>query len=302
MSIRTLRTLIAVQDHKTFSAAADAVFITHAAVSQQMRALEENWGVQLFDRSKRTPELTPLGRALVAKARDVVRAYDQMLPSVLGEDSVSGEVKLGALPTTLTTLVPSAISMLVKSYPQVHVRLYPGLTHQLVSQLERGVLDAALISRPQLIPPRLEFRDIAEEPLQLLASLDTDSDDPFELIANHPFIRFNREAVVGHMIESWLQKKNIRVTETMELDGLEAISSMVYANLGVAIAPKRAVQSASPLPLKRLSLGEDAPIRKLGLAYPQDTTRSRVLTALHHTCLQSVSIGAFGASPISLTQ
>lgn len=302
MSIRTLRTLIAVQDHKTFSAAADAVFITHAAVSQQMRALEENWGVQLFDRSKRTPELTPLGRALVAKARDVVRAYDQMLPSVLGEDSVSGEVKLGALPTTLTTLVPSAISMLVKSYPQVHVRLYPGLTHQLVSQLERGVLDAALISRPQLIPPRLEFRDIAEEPLQLLASLDTDSDDPFELIANHPFIRFNREAVVGHMIESWLQKKNIRVTETMELDGLEAISSMVYANLGVAIAPKRAVQSASPLPLKRLSLGEDAPIRKLGLAYPQDTTRSRVLTALHQTCLKSVSIGAFGASPISLTQ
>lgn len=302
MSIRTLRTLIAVQDHKTFSAAADAVFITHAAVSQQMRALEENWGVQLFDRSKRTPELTPLGRALVAKARDVVRAYDQMLPSVLGEDSVSGEVKLGALPTTLTTLVPSAISMLVKSYPQVHVRLFPGLTHQLVSQLERGVLDAALISRPQLIPPRLEFRDIAEEPLQLLASLDTDSDDPFELIANHPFIRFNREAVVGHMIESWLQKKNIRVTETMELDGLEAISSMVYANLGVAIAPKRAVQSASPLPLKRLSLGEDAPIRKLGLAYPQDTTRSRVLTALHQTCLQSVLIGAFGASPISLTQ
>ncbi|MDW3225404.1 MAG: LysR substrate-binding domain-containing protein [Paracoccaceae bacterium] len=302
MSIRTLRTLIAVHDHKTFSAAADAVCVTHAAVSQQMRALEENWGVQLFDRSKRTPELTPLGRALVAKARDVVRSYDQMLPSVLGENSVSGEVKLGALPTTLTTLVPSAISMLVKTYPQVHVRLYPGLTHQLVSQLERGTLDAALISRPQLMPPGFEFRDIAEEPLQLLASLDTDSDDPFELIANHPFIRFNREAVVGHMIESWLQKKNISVAETMELDGLEAISSMVYANLGVAIAPKRAVQSTSPLPLKRLSLGEDAPIRRLGLAYPQDTARSRVLAALHSTCLQSVSIGAFGATPPATPQ
>lgn len=299
MSIRTLRTLIAVDDHNTFSAAADAVFVTHAAVSQQMRALEETWGVQLFDRSRRTPELTPVGRALVAKAREVVRAYDQMLPSVLGENGVSGEVRLGALPTTLTTLVPSAISMLVNSYPTVRVRLFPGLTNQLVSQLERGALDAAIVSRPQLLPTGFEFRQIAEEPLQLLASLDTDSDDPFELIAKHPFIRFNREAVVGHMIESWLQTKNIKVVEAMELDGLEAISSMVYANLGVAIAPKRAVQSASPLPLKRLSLGEDAPIRRLGLTFAQDTARGRVLTELHRFCLQSVSIGAFGDTVLS---
>ncbi|WP_299736677.1 LysR family transcriptional regulator [uncultured Roseobacter sp.] len=302
MSIRTLRTLIAVHDHKTFSAAADAVYVTHAAVSQQMRGLEESWGVQLFDRSKRTPELTPLGRALVAKARDVVRAYDQMLPSVLGESSVSGEVKLGALPTTLTTLVPSAISMLVKTYPQVHVRLFPGLTNQLMSQLERGALDAALVTRPQLMPPGFEFREIAEEPLQLLASLDTGSDDPFELLSKHPFIRFNREAVVGHMIESWLQRKNIRVNEAMELDSLEAISSMVYANLGVAIAPRRAVQPNNPLPLKRLPLGEDAPIRRLGLAYPQDTARGRVLSELHSICLRSVTIGAFGPSPLATAE
>ncbi|WP_298917161.1 LysR family transcriptional regulator [uncultured Roseobacter sp.] len=298
MSIRILRTLIAVHDHKTFSAAADAVFVTHAAVSQQMRTLEENWGIQLFDRSRRTPELTPLGRALVAKAREVVRAYDQMLPSVLGETGVSGEVALGALPTTLTTLIPSAISMLVAAFPQVHVRLFPGLTLQLISQLERGALDAVLVSRPQLLPAGVEFLEVAEEPLQLLASMDTKSDDPFELIATHPFIRFNREAVVGHMIESWLQNKNIRVNEAMELDGLEAISSMVYANLGVAIAPKRSVLPNNPLPLKRLSLGDDAPIRRLGLLYPRDTAHGRVLSELHSVCLRAVAKGAFGDAKI----
>lgn len=296
MSIRTLRTLIAVYDHKTFSAAADAVHVTHAAVSQQMRTLEENWGVQLFDRSRRTPELTPLGRALVSKAREVVQAYDQMLPSVLGERGVSGDVALGALPTTLTTMVPSAISMLVSAYPQVRVRLFPGLSNQLVSQLERGALDAAIVTRPDLLPARLDFLDIAEEPLQLLASQDIDSDDPFELLATYPFIRFNRDAVVGHMIESWLQKKGIRVNEAMELDGLEAISSMVFAKLGVAIAPRRAVQTNSPLPLKRLALGPDAPVRRLGLAFPRDTARASVLKELHSVCLTSVEIGAFGQS------
>ncbi|WP_318167310.1 LysR family transcriptional regulator [Roseobacter sp.] len=294
MSIRMLRTLIAVHDHTTFSAAADAVHVTHAAVSQQMRTLEETWGIQIFDRSRRTPELTPLGRALVVRAREVVKAYDQMLPSVLGESGVSGDISLGALPTTLTTMVPSAISMLVADYPQVRVRLFPGLSNQLVSQLERGALHAAIITRPDLLPNGLNFLEIAAEPLQLLASRDIDSDDPFDLLERYPFIRFNRDAVVGRMIESWLQRKGIRVNEAMELDGLEAISSMVFAKLGVAIAPKRSVQVENPLPLKRLSLGADAPVRQLGLAFPQDTAFGPVLTALHHLCLESVKIGVFG--------
>ncbi|WP_295317574.1 LysR family transcriptional regulator [Roseobacter sp.] len=298
MSIRMLRTLIAIDDHKTFSAAADAVFVTHAAVSQQMRALEENWGVQIFDRTRRTPELTPVGRALVARAREVVRGYDQILPSVTGETGVSGEVALGALPTTLTTLVPQVISLLMARHPDVHVHLNPGLTTAMISQLERGALDVALITRPETLPPDLEFMEIAEEPVQLLASLETQSDDPLELLSSHSFIRFNRDAVVGHMIETWLQKKGIRVNETMELDSLEAISSMVHANLGVAMAPRRCVRVRNPLALKRLSLGPDAPVRRLGLAHRRDNPRSRILSELHSLCLRVIeSASAVNAGP-----
>ena len=292
MSIRNLRTLIAVQEHKTFSAAADAVCVTHAAVSQQMRALEANWGVALFDRSKRTPELTPLGRMLVARAREVVRSYDQLLPSVLGDTGLSGEISLGALPTTLTALVPSAISLLMQDYPQAHVRLFPGLSTQLISQVERGALDIALVTRPQTLSPDLEFALVAEEPVQLLAAIGTKSDDPYELLARSPFIRFNREAVVGHMIETWLQTKGIRVRESMELDGMEAISSMVHANLGVSLAPKPCVEAQNALPLKRISLGADAPLRRLGLVMRRDSLRARVLSEMHRACLRAVERGS----------
>ena len=100
MSIRMLRTLIAVAEHKTFSAAADAVYVTHAAVSQQMRTLEQEWQVTLFDRSRRTPELTPAGRAIVARAREVVRAYDTILAAALGEEGLRGEISVTHTPTT----------------------------------------------------------------------------------------------------------------------------------------------------------------------------------------------------------
>ncbi len=286
-----LRTLIAVEEHKTFSAAAEAVHVTHAAVSQQMRALEEEWQITLFDRSKRTPELTPTGRAIVAKAREVVRAYDNIVPSVISADALEGEVSLGAVPTTLTGLVPLAISRLKSEFPKLHVQVHPGLTTPLISQIERGTLDAAIVSRPTVLPPDFDYRHIADEPLQLLAAKGTTCDDPLALLASRPFIRFNRDAVVGQMIEGWLQRKGIRVQESMELDGLEAISSMVFANLGVSIVPASCVPSQNPLAIERVPLGPDAPMRHLGLIYRRDSLRLNVLQEIESALLDSAGIG-----------
>ena len=293
MSIRLLKTLIAVEEHGTFSAAADAVFVTHAAVSQQMKALEEMWDVTLFDRSKRTPKLTPIGRALVAKARNIVWDYDHLLSSVMGDDGLSGELFLGAVPTTLTGLVPLSISFLKSAYPNLHVRVVPGLTHELVRNVERGTLDAAIVSKFSPMQKTHLWSEIASEPLELLASTELESDDPITLLQNNPFIRFSRGAVVGEMIESWLQDKNINVTDIMELEGLEAISSMVLSNLGVSIVPKRCVSNMNPLPLKRIPLESNGPARQLGLLSPAKTSKSRVLDEVLKALQQAVEVGHF---------
>lgn len=293
MSIRMLRSLIAVEDHATFSAAADAVHVTHAAISQQMRALEEGWGVALFDRTRRTPELTPLGRAVVAKAREVVHAYDTIIPSVLGDESVSGDVTLGALPTGLTGLAPLSIALLRQQFPDLRVRVTPGLTMALIAGVQRAGVDAAVITRPPALPEDLEFLDVAEEPLELLVAEGTDSDDPEHLIRTRPFIRFNREAVVGMMIEDWLQRRRLDVTESMELAGLEAIASMVCANLGVSIVPRNAVQTLTRLPVRHLSLGADPPTRRLGLVFRRDNPRRRLIDEIHRALTRAVDIGVF---------
>lgn len=281
MSIRLLRTLIAVADHRTFSAAADAVCVTHAAVSQQMRALEAELDVMLFDRRTRTPELTATGRAIVAKARRLIRDYDNLVPSVLGDDGLAGEIVLGAVPTTLTGLAPLAMTILKRRCAELRVRIQPSLTSPLLSDIERGITDAAIVTKPVLLPAGLAFLPLAEEPLELIAAPDTECADAVELLSTRPFIRFNRNAVVGMLIESWIQTRGLRVTETMELQSLEAISSMVFANLGVSIVPARCVQPYNPLPVTRLPLGADAPQRVLGLAYKADNPRDRVIAEVH---------------------
>ncbi|HAE09772.1 LysR family transcriptional regulator [Alphaproteobacteria bacterium LSUCC0226] len=295
MSIRQLRTLLAIQDHGSFSAAAAACHVTHAAVSQQMKALETLWGVALFDRKGRRPELTPTGRALAAKADEIIRAYDGILASVIGDQGFQGEFVLGAVPTTLTGLVPLALSLLRQRHADLRVTIYPGLSRQLMQQLDRGAIDAAIITRPDLLPQGLACLDIAAEPMQLLAPPQTDSDDPIELLRTRPFIRFDRNAIFGQMVEGWLQKHKITVRDSMELEGLEAISSMVMANLGVSIVPKRCVRNMNPLPVKRLALSGNPPARQLGLAYRDGTPKLSVIKAGETALLDAVAIGEFSS-------
>lgn len=299
MSIRMLKTLIAVADHGTFSAAADAVFVTHAAVSQQMRALEAEWQVAIFDRSTRTPEFTPVGRALLARVREVVQAYDNIVPSVLGDDGLKGEFTLGAVPTSLTAIVPFSTALLKTNCPDLHVRLFPGLTTYLVHQVERGTLDAALVSRPAVLPLGLIWRLLAREELVLIASAKAESDDPIEMLQSYPFIRFSRDAVVGTLIEKWLQEKEITVRDTMELGGLEAIYGMVVADLGVSIVPEPSVKVPSQPVLRRISLASmDAPARELGLIYRKDSTKIRVIGEVTAAVERALKIGIFSPETI----
>ena len=300
VTIRVLRTLIAVADHETFTAAADAVHVTHAAVSQQMRGLEEEWGVALFDRGSRTPRLTPLGRELVERARAVVSAYDALVPSVLSGEALRGEVLLGALPTTLTGLVPRAVAALKREWPDLHVRVVQGLTHELVAGVERGTLDAAIVSRTPA-RPSCRWWDVADEPLELLAPPGTAGTDPLALLRDEPFIRFSRDAVVGGLIDAWLHDQRIEVADSMELSSLEAISSMVASGLGVSIAPRPCVPPHGAPPLARLPLaGRDgsAPQRRLGLVAPGEGLRLAVVEEVLRMLVAAVAEHAAPAAGV----
>lgn len=290
MSIRRLKTLIAIAECGTFTAAAGIVLVSKAAVSQQMKNLEEELGTVLFDRSKRSPQLNPLGQALVPKARDIVRAYEDLAPSLTGMPTVVGELTIGALPTTMSGLIPQAMGLLRAAYPSLHIRIVPGLSADLYPQVDRGFLDAAITSEPNHVYGHMQWRAFAEEPLIVVASIEARQDDPRDLLESYPYIRFSRRAWVGQLIDEWLRGANLKIHESMELDTLESISYMVFNNLGVSIVPQPCISSYHPVPLKRVPIGEPAKPRRLGVLTRRDTGKFWLVDIFHAELVQVVEV------------
>ena len=298
MSIRRLQILIAVAEQGSFAGAADAMLISPSAVSQQIRKLEEEVRVELFDRRARPPSLNRDGLALVPKAKEIVAAYEAMIRSAGEAEAPSGELELGAIPTTLNELVPQVIKRLRESHPLLHFRVAPDLSAPLMAQVDRGALDAAIISEPDRVPSNLTFRPVAVEPLVLLTNRSVPGDDPAAILAQHPFIRFTRQAWIGRDIEDWLIAKKIPVREIMELDRPDAIVTMVHHGLGVAIIPGHCVPAPFVEGVRRIPLGASAVPRGIGLIHRSDTEKGRPLDLLA-TALQDVARERDEASPIS---
>ena len=288
MTIRLLRSLIAVSETKSFSEAAERVHITHAAISQQMKTLEDHLGVSLFDRSSRSPTLTPIARQIIEKARKIIEDYDNLAKPDQLEDIFNSEINLGVVPTTLTGLTPKAIGLLKSRYPNMKIHVKSGLTATLMADIGRGTVDAAIVSKPHLMPSKIAFHHIAEEEMKLLVQEDETETDLMVLFQEKPFIRFNRSEVIGNLIDNWIASKNIPIVETMELDSGEAISGMVSAGLGISILPEAVVKSGNESPVKRLSLGRGAPKRTLGLVYRNDNIKIHVIKALQDAINQTV--------------
>ncbi len=101
MSLRALRTLQAIARHGSFAGAGKAVGLTQSAVSLQVKALEEEFGAPLFDRSRRLPVLTEAGRIVVARSAEVLALYDDIAAALGDERSLAGRLRVGAVQTAL---------------------------------------------------------------------------------------------------------------------------------------------------------------------------------------------------------
>ncbi|MBU0808223.1 MAG: LysR family transcriptional regulator [Gammaproteobacteria bacterium] len=254
--LRELKTFVAVARHGTFAAAGQQVGLTQSAVSAQMRVLEQGLGVRLFERSGRSAVLNAAGRHALPLAEQMLGLYAQMaLPTSAAE--WQGELKVGAIATLQTGLLPEALPRFRAAAPRVELKLVPGVSLNLLSQIDAGELDLALLIKPPFeLPKELLQISLAREPFVLITPLSVTADDPLQILADQPFVRYDRRSFGGRRVNQFLREQRLTVQEALELDELEAIVRMVECGLGVSLIPRAGLWLQRPTQLRVIELGE----------------------------------------------
>ena len=286
MSLRQLETLVAIADAGSFHAAAGRLSITQSAVSMQMKALEEDLQTPLFDRSRRPPTLRENARPLIEQARHILRLYESFQIDARADGAVAGILRIGVIPTASTGILPDALAILRERTPRLQVRIENELSTELVRRVERGMLDAAILTEPSRLNAGLGSRVILEERLLVVAPIDSPGESDVDLLTALPFVRFNRRAGVGRVIDGALRSRGIEVRERMELDSIESILMMVSRGLGAAIAPERSISAEQRESLKCIPFGDPPMRRRVGLVERAGQDRSTLTDALYDALVE----------------
>lgn len=280
MSLKRLRTFIAVAQCGSLSAAADKLFLSIPAVSQQLHSLEQELKMSFFSRATKPLRLNPAGAALLVRAKEIVSLYERLPEAVSEATDLAGTIIIGAIPTALSGVVPRAIKAMHSTHKRLEIRLIHGLSPSLAQQLHRGEINAAIISEPPELPKTLRWCPVTNEPVMIIAPPDTKFVRRDRLLRKLPYIRFNRRFWVSRIIENYLREQGIVLHEVMELDSLEAIAVMVHHGLGLSIVPLSPDTPWLQL-IKPIRLGTPPLTRTLGLAVHMENPKSAITEALY---------------------
>lgn len=167
MNLRDLKYVLAVADTRHFGRAAERCFVSQPTLSGQIKKLEEELGVTIFERTNRSVEVTPVGEAILSHARRLMEQAEAIEQAARAHrDPLAGPLRVGAIPTLSPYLMPLILVPLRREYPQLRLVLSEELTETLTQRLRRHELDAILIATPAQ-DPDLEAIALFDEPFWL---------------------------------------------------------------------------------------------------------------------------------------
>lgn len=292
MNFSQLRTLVAIADAEGFRQAAESLFITPSAVSHQMRDLEQELGVPLFDRQSRPPRLNAHGFAVAEQGRVLLKQFSTLVELASAPGEIGGKLMLGCVSGVASDLIPLALAGLRASHPAVQVSMEEGLSEALAIRVRQRELDAAIITELPEADPELMSLVIMEEAMMVVAPADCSSSDWREILSSYPFIRLNRNAGMGKIIERTLRKHQVSVEDAMELDSSESVASMAVAGLGAGVIPAGRLRHIEPHKIVALPFGDPPIYRKVVLTERANNPRSDLSRVLYDQVTQVVTENA----------
>jgi DNA-binding transcriptional LysR family regulator len=267
MEIEYLRSFVIVAQCGSLAEAARQLDLTGAAVAARIRALEEDLGIPLVERSGRAVKPTEAGLKILELAGSVLRDIRD-LRTVANDGLHIGELRIGVFVSALTTVLPPVLRRVYTAYPALKVFVAPGASIDLCRRVTEGELDAAIVVEPQFaIAKNCEWQLLGEDLLVVLAPSRLARRGAHELLRTEPFIRYHRTVPAGQMVDRYLRAHGIRPHERLEVDGAMAIAALVDEGLGVSLLPDRPSQWTRGLAVARIALPAPVPVRPIGLLW-----------------------------------
>ncbi|EHQ41438.1 MULTISPECIES: LysR family transcriptional regulator [Myroides] len=292
MTITQLLYALAVAEHKNFTLAAEKSFVTQPTLSMQIQKLEDELGVQIFDRTTKPIQLTAIGAVIIEQAHKIVNESNRIKDIIDQEKGfIGGEFKLGIIPTVTPTLLPMFIKSFVGKYPKVHLIIEEYTTEEIITRLRGGYLDAAIVATP------LELEDIREKVLyyepfvgyipqhfqqEFDGKLTTDQLDLKKLLLlqdGHCF----RDGIIN------ICKNKSADTDrpfSLESGSFETLIQLSKEGLGYTLLPYlHTLQLNTEDQRNLMQFASPQPAREISLIHTTNDLKLQIIQALHETIL-----------------
>jgi LysR family hydrogen peroxide-inducible transcriptional activator len=292
-SLKQLQYLVTLSEKLNFTRAAAACFVTQSTLSAGLRELENVLGARLVERDRQTVLMTPIGIEVAKRARAIlVAAQDLAEIAAASRAPMTGMLQFGVIPTIAPFLLPPCLRLLRERYPKLHLALREDLTASLLSRLEDGKLDLALIALPYATGSLL-VEPLFDDELWIVGQkndpqLKAKSVEITPSLTDRLLLLEEGHCLRDHALYACGASAG-RSTAGVEATTLLTLVQMIESGLGIGLVPEIAVRSgltASPTLVVR-PMAKPSPKRTIALVARRSTTRLADLKSLAEVIRQA---------------
>lgn len=285
MTLNELRYILAVAQEKNFRRAAEKVYVSQPALSLAIQKLEQELGVQIFERSRTSVSLTPIGEMIVNQSQRALEEIEQIKSiASQGKDQLVGTLKIGAIYTVGPYLLPELIPVLKKKAPDMPLDMEENTTANLEAQLINGRLDAIIIALP-FGGSSISTRPLYDEDFNVLVPKDHAWAKKKQIktveLASEKLLLLNSGHCFSNQVREVCSEFNSSIGEVQQGNSLETIRNMVASGLGITVLPVSAGSNRFHSKLTReIPFASPAPARRIALAWRKSYVRKKAIEVL----------------------
>jgi LysR family hydrogen peroxide-inducible transcriptional activator len=294
MTLTQLEYIVAVDTHRHFALASEKCFVTQPTLSMQIQKLELELGVKIFDRTRQPVIPTEIGAGIIAQARVILREAN-VIEQIINDqkDIMTGEIRIGIIPTLAPYLLPPLFKQMRERYPQLDLTIKETITGEVIQELKNNRLDCGLVVTPLKDPSIREDVLFYEELFVYVSRKNALCDKKYVLVNEiDPDQLWLLEE--GHCFRSQILnlcelRKGSDFHFRYETGNIDTLRRMVDKSDGITILPELAVMEFSKPQLKLVKrLKEPSPVREVSLVTHRDHLKAKLIKTLKEEILNIV--------------